>query len=167
MDLLNVLLSNSRSADEVGKAVGIDGDTATQVIGRLLPALTGGLQENLQKSGGAEALAGALQSGSHQRYIDDPAKLTDAATIKDGNGILGHLLGSKDASRQLAAQVSGETGVDAGAIKKMLPMIAALAMGAVSKETNGGERLQDGLGALLGGSDGALGAVAGLAKKFF
>ncbi|MEE4186431.1 MAG: DUF937 domain-containing protein, partial [Gammaproteobacteria bacterium] len=141
---------------------------------QLLPALTQGLQNNLQQGGGLDALAGALQSGNHQRYLDDPASLATPAAQADGNGILGHLLGSKDVSRQLAAQVSGKTGVDAAAIKQMLPMVAALAMGALSKQTGGGAQLQGGagdiLGALLGGGDsdgqGGLGAVMGLAKKF-
>ncbi|NND54458.1 MAG: DUF937 domain-containing protein [Gammaproteobacteria bacterium] len=166
MDFLNTILKNAQTADEVGKSVGIDGDTATKVIGRLLPALTVGLQKNVQKVGGAKALANALQSGNHQQYVDNPASVSDPSTVAEGNGILGHLLGSKDASRQLASQISGETGVDTGAIKKILPMVAAIAMGAVSKETNGGDKLEDGLGALLGGGSGGLDAVAGLAKKF-
>lgn len=170
MDLLNTLLKNSDAEQTLANLAGVDSQSATEVVSKLLPALTGGLQQNLQKSGGAEALAGALQSGNHQRYIDNPASLADAES--EGNGILGHLLGSKDASRALAAQVGVETGVDISTVKKMLPMVAALAMGALSKKTDGGEQLQGGvgeiLGGLLGGGDsGALGTVTGLAKKFF
>jgi len=167
MDLLNLLLSNTDSAKQLGKAAGVDEQAATQIAGRLLPALQNGLRKNIEQGGGIDSLTKAMQKGQHQRYVDDPSTLTDAATVADGNGILGHLLGSKDASRQLAAQVSGETGVDAGAIKKMLPMVAAMAMGALSKETKGGQQVGAGLGDLLGGiDDNALGAVAGLAKKF-
>jgi hypothetical protein len=47
----------------------------------------------------------------------------------DGNGILGHILGSKDVSRQVAAQASARTGIGADVLKKMLPLVATLAMG--------------------------------------
>lgn len=172
MDLLKLLLDNAGSAGELGRAVGLDERATQGVIGKLLPALTQGVQKNLQDSGGLESLASALKSGGHQQYLDDPKSLASQAAINDGNGILGHVLGSKDASRQLASEVGTETGVDAGIIKKMLPMVAALAMGALSKQSDGGEKLQGGagglLGSLLGGgqSSEGLGAVMGLAKKF-
>ena len=53
---------------------------------------------------------------------------------------------------------------------KMLPMIASLVMGGLSKQTGGGQRLQDDsagdlLGGLLGGGDGiGLGDLAGMAS---
>jgi hypothetical protein len=43
-----------------------------------------------------------LAGGGHQRYVEDPSALTHQATVADGNAILGHILGSKDASRALA-----------------------------------------------------------------
>ena len=173
MDLLKAFLDNAGSAKEIGSAVGLDPQAASGVIGKLMPAMTGGLQKNLQ-DGGLDSLTQALQSGNHQQYVDNPAALASANATTEGNGILGHLLGSKDASRQLASAVGSETGVDSGIIKKMLPMVAALAMGTLSKETDGGQKLQGGdagglLGGLLGGfdSDDALGAVGNLAKKLF
>ena len=62
------------------------------------------------------------------------------ATRMDGNKILGHILGSKDVSRNVAAAAANDTGIDADLIKKALPLVAALAMGAMSKKTSGGRR---------------------------
>jgi hypothetical protein len=173
MDLLKLLLDNNESAGQLAQLAGVDAKSAGNVLEQLLPALTQGLQNNLQQGGGVEALASALQSGNHQRYLDNPASLGTPEARADGNGILGHLLGSKDVSRQLASQVSGATGVDSAAIKQMLPMVAALAMGALSKQTGGGAQLQGGAGDILsallsgdGDGQGGLGAVMGLAKKF-
>ena len=45
----------------------------------------------------------ALSSGNHGQYLDRPASLADPAAVTDGNGILGHLLGSKDVSREFAS----------------------------------------------------------------
>ena len=38
--------------------------------------------------------------------------------VADGNGILGHLLGIKDASRAVANNASQQTGIGAGLLKK-------------------------------------------------
>jgi len=88
----------------------------------------------------------------------------------DGNNILGHLLGSKDASRNLASQASASTGIDAGLIKKALPLLAGLAMGVVGKSQNsdGGQSggLPDILGS-LGSGDFGVDDMLDIAKKFF
>ena len=110
--------------------------------------------------------------------VDDPASAIDAAGIADGNKILGHIFGSKDVSRNVAANASAETGIDPSLIKKALPMLAGIAMGALNKNSNAGRDLggtanQGGLGplagALLGGGDGKVGVddVLSLARKFF
>jgi hypothetical protein len=77
---------------------------------------------------------GALSSGGHERYIDNPDALESEATIQDGNGILGHILGSKDVSRQVARNAAAQTGIGEDVLKRMLPVVAALAMGALSKQ---------------------------------
>jgi hypothetical protein len=134
-----------------------------------VPALTGQMKRNASAEGGLKDLAGALSRGSHQRYLDDPTALASDAAIDDGNGILGHLLGSKDASRNLAAQAADKTGVDVDLVKKFLPVVAAAAMGAVSKGSKGGG---SGLGSLLGNlvdadGDGLdVGDLLSLGKKF-
>ena len=47
------------------------------------------------------------------------------------------MVGSKHASRMIAARAARETGVDAGRIEHMLPEIAAVAMGGLSRQTLG------------------------------
>ncbi|MEZ5500666.1 MAG: DUF937 domain-containing protein [Steroidobacteraceae bacterium] len=103
----------------------------TQVLGQ-------GLARNSQSSGGLEALLGALAGGNHQRYLDDLSSLGSAAGIADGNGILGHILGSKDVSRSLADRVGSNTGVGAAVVKQMLPMIAGLVLGSLGKQHSQG-----------------------------
>ncbi len=109
-------------------------DTAG-AISKLLPALTGGLQKNMESTDGLQSLMGALSDGHHGGYIDQPERVTRPDSVEDGNSILGHLLGSKETSRQVAAEASQSTGIDAGVLKKMLPMVAALAMGAMNKQS--------------------------------
>ena len=120
---------------KVAGQFGLDESQAANAIQALLPAITGGVQRNTQQEGGLESLLGALTGGNHQQYLDDPSTL-DGAT-QEGNGILGHLLGSKDVSRQVAAQAAEQTGLSSDLMKQMLPIVASLAMGALSKQSAG------------------------------
>ncbi len=180
MNLLDLLKSagGNDSIGEVGKAVGLGSTDASKLVESLAPALMRGIQKNTASESGLEGLAKALQTGGHDRYIDNPGSLRDAAATMDGNRILGHIFGSKDVSRNVAGQAAEETGIDAGLIKKALPLIAGLAMGAMNKKTSGGRDvgsaagglgpLGDLLGAATGGGKaGMLDDVLGMAKKFF
>jgi hypothetical protein len=138
MNLLESILNSNNGAavSQLANQFGLNQQQATSAVGSLLPALAGGLQRNIS-GGGLEDLLGALNKGQHQRYLDDPTALKSEAARADGNGILGHLLGSKDVSRQVAAQAATQTGISESVLKQMLPTVAALAMGALSKQKAG------------------------------
>jgi hypothetical protein len=177
MDLLKTVLNAAGSGDleKLGSQFGLDSGAVTKVLGQVVPALGRGLQKNASSANGLEGLLGALQKGGHQRYLENVEAAAAPAGIQEGNGILGHILGSKDVSRNVAAHASSASGVGADVIKKMLPMVATMAMGALSKETNGGRQAAAGgkkgsiLGSLLDSdNDGsALDDVLDLAKRFF
>ena len=137
MSLLDSILESGNGAvvGQIAGKLGIPEGVAKQAVGALAPALSRGLERNAQKPGGLESLLGALSSGSHQRYIEQPESIGGDDGIEDGNKILGHILGSKDVSRNVAGAAAEKTGVDASTLKKMLPMLATAAMGALSKQT--------------------------------
>jgi hypothetical protein len=137
---------------------GLDETQVSSAISNLLPALGQGLARNAGNTGGLESLLSALSAGGHQRYIDRPETLEDENTIQDGNGILGHILGSKDVSRQVARNAASRTGIGEDVLKKMLPMVAAMAMGALSKQRAGAGA--GGLGS-AGGGGGLMGMLSG------
>jgi hypothetical protein len=167
MNLMDVLKATNggQNIETFANQFGISGDQAQSVLGQLLPALAQGAQQN----SGLEGLLGALSSGRHSQYIDDPTTLSQPETIADGNGILGHLLGSKDASRALASHVAGNTGLSDVLIKQMLPVVASLAMGAMSKQTQTSASPLEGIAGMLDfDKDGsAVDDVMGLMGKFF
>ena len=171
MDLLQQLMKNAGggATNRIGRQFGLDESQTAAVLGQLVPALTDGLKKNAGTAGGAAGLAKALQKGGHQRYIDEPESLGDSGAVEDGNKILGHLLGSKDVSRQVAAAASSNTGIDAGVVKQLLPLVATMVMGSLSKQTGGGAKLEQEesglLGTLFGGDDKA-GSLLGMATGF-
>ena len=118
---------------QLANQFGLSEDQASSALENLVPALAGGLQRNISQ-GGLTDLLGALQNGRHLEYLDNPSMLGSEDVRDEGNGILGHVLGSKDVSRRVAAHASGRTGINESILKKMLPVVAALAMGALSKQ---------------------------------
>lgn len=139
MDLVQAVLNaqGGGAVNELARNFGLTQGQAATAVQHLLPALTAGLRQNAATPSGLEGLMGALASGGHSRYLEDLSRLGTSETISDGNGILGHILGSKDVSRAVAARAAAETGIGADVLKKMLPVLATLAMGALSKQAAG------------------------------
>ncbi len=136
MNLLGMLLESqgSPALKQLAKGFGLNEGDAENVLTEMVPALSRGMQNNLSRQNGLEDLLGALGRGNHQRYVDQPETLADKEATREGNAILGHLLGSKDVSRRVAKHAAGKTGMDESLLKKMLPVIATMVMGAVSKQ---------------------------------
>ncbi|MFN7920132.1 MAG: DUF937 domain-containing protein [Bryobacteraceae bacterium] len=164
MNLLDLITSaaGGGAVQQMSNQFGLSEDQTQSAISALLPMLAGAVNQNAQQEGGMEGLLGALSSGNHQRYLDDPSHLTSQEGIADGNGILGHLLGDRSVSRQVAAQASAETGIDSGILKQMLPMVASLMMGGLSRGASSQGLLGAAASAAMGGGGGGglLGAVA-------
>ena len=158
--LLESLLKaqGGHAVGQMANRFGLNPSQASDVIGQLAPALGRGLQRNATSEGGLADLIGALQRGNHARYVEAPEAIERPETVDDGNAILGHIFGNKEVSRKVAARASEQTGVSDSIIKKMLPIIAAMAMGALSKKTSGGGT--DIFGSALGGGAPSAGAGA-------
>lgn len=167
MNLFDMLSSSAGQAamGQLQQQFGLDQNQTQSAVKALLPALSGGLKRNVSQAGGLEALMGALNSGTHDQYLERPDQLGQQAAIDDGNKILGHLLGSKDVSRAVATKASERSGVPDGVLKQMLPVLATMAMGALSKQTKTPSIQESIMGALAGqvmGGNAKGGALGGL-----
>lgn len=182
MNILDMIMSaqNGDVVRQMANSFQLDEGQTRSAVGALIPALSKGISNNASSSQGLDALIGALSQGNHSRYIEQPDAITQPVAVEEGNGILGHILGSKDVSRQVAARAAETSGVDSSILKKMLPMLASVAMGALAKQGFGGAAMNPassgaqggGLGGLLSGfldadKDGSiLDDVLGMAGKF-
>jgi hypothetical protein len=119
---------------QVGQKFGLSEDQAGSAVSRLVPALLAGLQRNASQEGGMESLLGALNRGNHGQYLENPELLGQPATTEDGNSILGHIFGSKEVSRAVAGRAADQTGIGADILKQMLPVVATMVMGSLSKQ---------------------------------
>lgn len=140
MNILDSIINagDGEAVRQLGSQLGLDDAQTTSALSALVPALSAGLRQNLQSPEGLNGLVSALSAGNHQHYIEEPRVLGEANTIADGNAILGHVLGSKDVSRQVAANAGAQTGLGPDVMKRMLPLVATLVMGAMSRHTAAG-----------------------------
>jgi hypothetical protein len=130
----------------LGRQFGLDDAQSKAAIEQLAPVVMAGLRRNSQSAVGVSGLLKAVASGNHARYLDgDDEHITD-----DGNAILGHVFGSKDVSRSVAQKASSATGIDSSVLKQVLPVVAAMVMGALAKNMTGGQSA----GANQGGAGG-------------
>ena len=137
MNILDEIVSaqDGAAVRQIGSQVGLPPDQTAAALAALVPALAAGFQRNLGSAGGLDSLIAALSSGVHRQYLDNPETLRDESATMDGNGILGHLLGSKEVSREVANRASAQTGVSADILKRLLPLAATLMMGAFALQS--------------------------------
>ena len=150
MNILDSILAaqDGSAVKQMGQQLGLGDAQTMSVLSTLVPALAGGFQRNMQSPGGLDALVGALTNGQHAQYLENPTSLAGAAG--DGNSILGHILGSKDVSRDVAVRAAAQTGLDAGILKQALPLVAALMMAAMARQ-GGASSMTSGAGLPGGG----------------
>lgn len=146
-DLLEGMLGQlgQGGVSQIAGALGVDDGQANSAIGMALPAILGGLANNAKSPEGAQALSSALGGHSSDIFGSLGGLLGGGG---DGSKILGHVLGSKQTSVQ--NNLASQSGLSAGAIGKLLPMLAPLVMGYLSKQKSDGGLDAGGLGALLG-----------------
>jgi hypothetical protein len=156
MDILNDIINANGGAavQQIGSQFGLGEQQTASALSALVPALAAGLQKNAATEGGLGGLIGALTGGGHQRYIENPQSLGDPTAVQAGNSILGHILGSKDVSRDVASRAAAQTGISADVMKQMLPLVATMVMGALARRSGGSPTALSG-----GGLAGMLGSM--------
>jgi hypothetical protein len=165
MQILDIVRSaqGGQLASNLGRQFGLTPEQTDAVLASVLPQLSAGIERNTLSRGGLADLVKALGHGHHAETLDDPRALARPDVAADGTDILGHILGSKDSSRAVAARAAGSTGISEGIIKMMLPILASILMGGLSKGLGGG--LGDILGKMGGGPPQSGGAPSGFPRR--
>lgn len=152
---------------QLARQVGIDQDQASGLAEMLAPAIAQGAKRRAQK-GGLEAVLGQLMGEAQGGYLDDPAAAAAPAGQAQGQQFLDQILGSRQASGELAATAAQRSGLDLGAVAQFLPALAAMLQGGMQRSlpdssiqnmiSGGGPGAAGG----SGGAGGLLGAIGGL-----
>jgi len=129
--LTNTLLAEE-SLEGVSKATGASSKDVLSVLAAALPSLLNGANTQATSAETASGFANALQTHA----ADDTSNLLGFLTnadLKDGNSIIGHLLGSEKEST--TQQISQQTGVSSKNTGMILACIAPLLMSLLGKSS--------------------------------
>ena len=151
---------------QISRQLGSDQAATGKAISAALPVLMGALARNASQKQGAESLAGALARDHDGSILDNLSGFLQKPETGAGEGILGHVLGSKRVA--VEQQLGQQTGLDAGSIGKLLPILAPIVMGALGRAKRQSNLDTGGLSSMLAGerkvaeSAGSLGGLAAL-----
>jgi hypothetical protein len=168
---LTDVLSQIGGLSSMARELGVSESQAAAGADALLPAILGGFKKQARPAGldGLGALLGSLGGGG----LLDNVLSAGPTDIGRGNDVLGQIFGSKDVSRTVAQSASARSGLDPSLLKRMLPMLAMLVAGYMSRQGQSappavapaGGGLGDVLGGLLsGGASPGRAAPGGLAS---
>ena len=152
---------NGQGLDVLGQQFGLSREQTLAAVAELAPVVTSGVRRNTREPDGMVSLFEALSGGGHERYLDDDNAVQYDTAKNDGNAILGHLFGRKEVSREVAMQAAGTTGIGGAILKKMLPVIASMVMGAIFKRMTGGAPAPSARGGSGGSQGGGLSDIIG------
>jgi hypothetical protein len=157
LDTLSTRL-DERALSQLTTRLGADEGNTSKAIAAAVPLLLGALARNASQGDGAERLHQALVRDHDGSVLEQPAALPDGEGLRDGEAILGHILGDR---RAVAEQgVSRASGLDLAKVGPLLAMLAPLVMGALGR-TRAEQGLDpDGLTRVLGNEREELGARA-------
>jgi hypothetical protein len=117
---------------------GADPEQVRRAISAIVPELSYRLERNTLSRGGLADLVGALGAPQHAGRLIDESSIADPTVAADGNAILQHIVGGKDASRAIAADAARASGLSESLIKMLLPFIASMLMSALQRYLQGG-----------------------------
>ncbi|MGB5755801.1 MAG: DUF937 domain-containing protein [Acidimicrobiales bacterium] len=129
---------------QIAKGLGADESDVGAAVAAALPTIIAGMANNTKQPAGAESLANALNDHSPSVF-DALGSLLGGGG--DGAAILGHVLGGRQPTVEQG--LAKKTGVDLNLIMKLLPILAPLVMGYLSKQKQEQQLDPGGLGSVL------------------
>lgn len=127
-----------RAIVEMARQQGGDPEQVRAAIAAIVPELSRHLERNTLSRGGLADFVGALGEPQHGMRLGKADLIGDPDAASDGNAILQHIVGGKDASRAIAAEASRASGLSESLIKMLLPFIASMLMSALQRWLQGG-----------------------------
>lgn len=132
----------------IGQQIGTDERQTGAATGAALSTLIAALARNSAQGDGAQALHKALEKDHDGSILDNLGGLLGNPQAGPGEGILRHVLGNK--RPRVEAGLAKTTGMDAGAMGKLMTMLAPVVMGALGKQQRQGNLDSASLSQFLG-----------------
>jgi hypothetical protein len=161
---------------DIASKVGADEGEVNNAIRTLVPALVGGLAQNVQSNDiDSSKLESAVAQQGESGLLDGGVNV-DQVDEKEGDNLVAHLFGGND-SNAVASALGGTGTGSSDLIKKLLPILAPIVLAYIGKQLTkgsasapaqqpqaqsaGGGGLGDILGSILAGAGGGGGGGGG------
>jgi hypothetical protein len=147
--------------ENLASQFGITPEQAEAAVKAMVPALSEEFLNLSSKPYAFGSFLGALGEGQHLAAFADPAAAQQTATAQKASDVLSQLLGSHAASEKIALQASSSTGISPDILSQMLPVIASMVFGGLTKSLQ-----NQGFGGIFGqlanaAGQGGLGPILG------
>jgi len=128
------ILGRLGGIDSMARELGIDPSQAAAGAAALAPAILGGFKRQAQaQPTGLEGLGSILGQLGGGGLLDD-VLAPKPTSVGLGNDVLGQIFGSRDVSRTVTQDAAARSGLDPALLKKMLPILAMLIAGYMSRQ---------------------------------
>lgn len=127
---------NGQAMQNIARQYGLSQQQTQAAIEALLPAFSMGLQRQTQDPYAFGGLAQMMAANPYAKMFDANGDGIPDHAQAMGNNVLGQLFGSKEVSNAVAAQAAATTGLGQAILKQMLPVIASMVMGGLSKSAS-------------------------------
>ena len=168
MSLLENFLTSEGTGvvQQLTKQFGLGGDQATSVLSAVVPMIAGGLKDKLAGDG-ATGLMNMITGNTFQQFATNPASLGSPAAVEQGKSMLSQIFGGSEAVSEVANKAAEKTGLGGSIISSMLPVVASLVIGHISKKAAGDSNSAMEMIGSFAGAEGIVGTLKGLAAKVF
>lgn len=135
-------------SQQLSSTLGIDRNLAGQILPQVAPLILGGLKRQMQNNGGAPRVDHILNKYGDAGVLDDIGGLFGMqAQRQNADPRLGGLLG--DSGVQAANMLSKNLNLDMNTAMKVIPMLAPIVLGFLSRKRDTGGAGSMGLASLL------------------
>lgn len=122
--------------DDLAKDASVGRDQADAALRALLPEIGHAIRRAGERRTGAPTVHAAMQDERYAGYLEEPALLRQPAAAADGERVLAEVMDEAQRDELIRNAVAAVQAEEA-AVRRLLPLIATLAMAAI------GERLRE------------------------
>ena len=137
-DLLNDLLGNlggSQTTEKIGNSLNIDPNIIQQALPIIMPMILGGLKKQSENNGGQERVDHILNKYGNPDVLDNvDGHIDDSLNKENFDSNLGGLLGNSGS--QVTDVLTKNFNLDSSTAAKIIPMVAPLILGYLTKSRN-------------------------------
>jgi hypothetical protein len=121
-----------RFVSALATKAGIAPGEAEEALRALLPEVGRAIRRTGESGSGAAATSAAMHDERYARYLEQPEALGEPAAVADGDRVLDDVL-DDDERGDLIRRVAVGIGPNEEEVRKMLPLVATLAMAALGQ----------------------------------